>query len=343
MNAIVAVFCLTAVTTFAKPVCVEPADEYSCWPMIQAVHGKLVCVYTRGKYHDPGESGRGTFARVSSDGGRTWGPRMTVASDPKVAQSPVAKGSDAFGDALFWVRRFGKAPMMALYRTKDGLSFELVAEPTLDKGPMMQITDVFPVPAVGLMAFWFGGSYADDDRPRRWGTMTSADNGKTWVQRVCGENMKRADWPTEPSGFALADGRIFAIARTEGGGPQLQLTSQDRGRTWRVMRTNIRDVSQSTPSLVFDTSSGLVRNYYYQRGLGLLKCRTVALADIFDCPAAWPEPVTLVADHGETYHAGNANAVRADGVDYVTYYTGRDPKCAVMVLPVPLERSGIGR
>ena len=221
---------------------------------------------------------------------------------------------------------------MTLYRTKDGNSFEIVSQPKLDNGPMMQITDVFRVPTVGLMALWFGGSYADDDRPRRWGTMTSPDNGKTWVQRVCGENMKLADWPTEPSAFYVGDGRIFCIARTEAKGPQLQLTSVDYGRTWRVARTNIDDVLKSTPSLLYDAKTGVVRNYYYHRGLGQLKLRSARLSDVWDAAGAWPESETLVADSGRLSHAGNVNATSLNGIDSIAYYTGSKAGCSIMVV-----------
>ena len=317
------------------PVCVQPAEGYNCWPMIQSVHDKLVCVYTSGTRHDPGERGRGTFARTSSDGGRTWSEHVTVAQDPKKGQTPVAKGLDEKGDMLVWVRCWGGGPVMALYRTKDGSSFERVAEPALDKGPMMQITDVFRVPKVGLMSFWFGGSYADDDRPRRWGTMSSRDNGKTWEQRVCGENMRRADWPTEPSGFALDDGRIFCVARTEGTSGQMQLTSIDSGKTWTVRRTNILDVKSSTPSLLYDAKTDVVYNYYYQRGPGKLKRRSVRLTDIFEHPEAWPAPETLVDDGGQEHHAGNVNATSLNGRQFVTWYTGNERSCSVMVMEVP--------
>lgn len=316
------------------PVCVQPAEGYNCWPMIQSVRGKLVCVYTSGMRHDPGERGRGTFARTSSDGGRTWSARVTVAQDPKKGQTPVAKGLDETGDMLVWVRCYGGGPLMALYRTKDGSSFERVAEPALDKGPMMQITDVFRVPKVGLMSFWFGGSYADDDRPRRWGTMTSRDNGKTWEQRVCGENMRRADWPTEPSGFALDDGRIFCMARTEGTTGQMQLTSLDSGKTWTVRHTNILDVKSSTPSLLYDAKTDVVYNYYYQRGPGKLKRRSARLADIFEHPEEWPVPETLVDDGGQEHHAGNVNATFLDGRQFVAWYTGNERNCSVMVMEV---------
>ena len=319
------------------PYCVEAANGYNCWPMIQAVRGRLVCVYSMGRRHGPGETGRGVYSRTSADKGRTWSDRVTVASDPKSAQSVVGKGLDEKGEALFWVRRYGRKSLMALYRTQDGTTFECVAEPAF-AGPMMQITDIFHVPGVGMMAFWFGGSYGKDEEFRHWGVVTSADNGRTWHQRVCGDGMGRKDWPTEPSGFYAGNGRIFCVARTEVGPAQFQLTSTDFGATWKVSRTNIRDVMLSTPSLLLDEKTGLVRNYYYQREAGFLKRRTARLSDVFDNAMAWPDPEILVSDRGVSYHAGNANAVEDSGVDYVAYYTGNDSDCAVMVMPVPVGR-----
>ena len=317
------------------PVVVEPAKGYNAWPMIQAAKGRLICVYTAGKRHDPGEKGRGTYARVSTDGGRTWSAQHTVSVDARCGESPVGKGLDADGAALFWVRRFGPKPLMGLYRTEDGERFELISEPKL-KGPMMQITDVMNIPGKGLMCFWFGGSYGDDMKMRHWGVLSSLDNGRTWTQRVLGAGMPRNLWPTEPSGVYLGDGRILAIARTESRGePQFQLTSTDFGETWQVSKTNIFDVDRSTPSLIYDAKTGLVHNYYYHRGPGVLRRRIAKASHIFDRPGEWPEPETLVADGGHSIDSGNANATTLGGQHHVAYYTGRAPDTAIAVLSLP--------
>ena len=42
---------------------VEGAPGYNCWPMIQTIGRRLVCVYTIGKEHNPGEKGRAAFSR----------------------------------------------------------------------------------------------------------------------------------------------------------------------------------------------------------------------------------------------------------------------------------------
>lgn len=323
---------------------VEDDSAYNCWPMVQSIGKRLVCVYTMGNAHNPGEKGRGTFARTSDDGGRTWSERTVIAVSKDLAQSPVAKGRDKDGAALFWVRRFGKGlPMMALYRTRDGKKFELVSEPSL-KGPLMQITDVFPVEGAGLMAFWFGGSYADDDKPRWWGVVTSRDNGRTWEQRPLCQYVSRSEWPTEPSAVVLGGGRILVIARCEDHRAQFQLTSTDNGANWKVAKTNIDDVmlGSCTPSLIYDRSTDTVCNYYFVRGEGALKVRRAKAAEVFGNPMAWPKPEILCwGNLDRSYDSGNANACSVDGKHYVAYYAGNEKKCKVLIAAVNESRDAL--
>lgn len=105
--------------------------------------------------------------------------------------------------------------------------------------------------------------------------------------------------------------QLLAIARSEGGtGNQFQLVSTDWGKTWAKSRTNIDDVLESTPSLIFDPRTGLVCNYYYQRGPGLLKVRVADAEEIFSNPQSWPDP-EVIAEGGKErpYDSGNTNAV----------------------------------
>ena len=324
--------CRVPLKTRTRPV--EDAPGYSCWPMIQSVGNRLVCVYTMGKAHDPGERNRGTFARTSDDGGLTWSERVTVCNDAGCAESPVAKGLDENGAALFIVRRYGPKSLMAVYRTVDGRKFELVSEPKL-KGPMMQITDIVRVEGVGLMAFWFGGSYSDDDRPRWSGVITSGDNGVTWQQRPICENVKRADWPTEPSFVSLGNGRLLTIARCEDGRAQFQLTSEDNGLNWKIAKTNIGDVAASTPSLVYDAKTGIIHNYYFQRGAGVLKVRKAKADDVWGDPLKWGEPTVIgYGEKSRPHDSGNANAVAMGDRHYVTYYAGNPTDCRILVTEV---------
>jgi len=319
-----------------KSVAVTPCEGYNSWPMIQSVGGKLVCAYSRGSGHTIGEGRRGVYVKTSSDGGRTWSKETCVVNDPELGEVTIGKGLDGTGAMLLWVRNWGKIRRHDLYRTSDGIAFEKIASPVLDPMPI-QITDVFKVPDVGLMSFWFAGNYRKG-AGNSWGTLTSMDNGRTWTQRTVESGLSKLDWPTEQSAVYLGDGRILAVARTERGGRcQFQLTSTDGGKTWSRRRTNIEDILESTPSLIFDPASRLVYNYYYQRGTRKLKRRIAKVDGIFTDSETWPAPETLAEGAEERdYDAGNVNAVSVGGVHYLAFYTGSPSNAEVRVVSAPL-------
>ena len=202
----------------------------------------------------------------------------------------------------------------------------------------MQITDVLHVPGVGMMSLWFSGHYRELPE-NAWGTLVSQDNGRTWKQTVMEQNLGKADWPTEPSTVYIGDGRLIAIARCEissdrPNGRQFQLQSTDYGRTWTKTLTNIADVKLSTPSLIWDSSTGLLSNYYYHRGKGLLKCRTAPLKAVWDNPLNWPEPEIIATGSANDHHAGNVNALADGDVHYCTFYSGDENSTAVVMCRV---------
>lgn len=304
---------------------------YNCWPMIQPVGKRLVCIYTIGKEHNPGEKGRAAYAKYSDNGGRTWSDKILIDKDDSYGTSSIGKGVDKDGNALFWIRRMGADPRMALYRTTDGKTFELISTPSLSPNPM-QITDIFHTPE-GLVCLWFSDDYDPKPANKSWGALVSKDGGKTWEQRIMEKDLKIGDWPTEPSVAVYGDGRLLAIARSEiAPGRQFQLTSTDWGKTWKKKPTNIDDVNQSTPTLILDKKTGKLYNYYYQRGPGLLKVRQVDSEKIFSEPMSWPEP-EVIAEGGKErpFDSGNANAVAFKKKNYITYYSGDPVNCKVLV------------
>jgi len=319
---------------------VENRPGYNSWPMMQAVGNRLVCCYSRGSGHTIDEGIRDAYAHTSADGGRTWSPEVCFANDQTVGEVLIGKGLDLNGAALFWVRCCGPRSHHDLYRTVDGVTFAKIAEPTLKPYPM-QITDVFHAGGK-LMALWFATRYREDDE-QSWGTLASADNGNTWVQTTVETVMKKAELPTEPCVVNLGGGRLLGLARTENGGDslasQFQLTSVDNGVTWKKTRTNIRDVLASSPSLVYDAKTGLVANYYYERGRKVVKCRTAKADFIFDRPFDWPVPrAVLVGDEARPQDAGNVNAVAMNGRTYLAYYSGNETNTTVYVASsAPLE------
>ena len=321
---------VTPLDALAPALVVQEAKGYNSWPMIQALDDKLVCVYSRGTAHSIGEDARAVYARTSVDSGKTWTAETVVADTPGYGEVEVGKGLDTNGAMLLWVRRIGKGEWHHdLYRSTDGVAFTLVATPKLEVQPM-QITDVFAVPEVGLMALWFAGDYGDKPT-NAWGTLTSNDNGATWVQTPIETGLTKADWPTEPAAVYLGDGKILAIGRTEVGPTQFQLTSTDYGKTWKRSQTNIGDIAASTPSLILDPKTGLVSNYYYHRGAGVLRRRVVDPERVFDHPQSWPlsEPVALGSR--VTFDAGNANATVIGDTHFVSFYSGKAPDTGVFV------------
>ncbi|WP_197489297.1 sialidase family protein [Planctomyces sp. SH-PL14] len=331
---------VTPIAPPAKPHVVQDISGYNSWPMLQAIGDKLVCVYSRGGGHTIGEDSRAAYARTSTDGGKTWTPETVVANTPHYGEVPVGKGLDSRGAMLVWIRRVGPERHEDLYRTTDGVTFTLVTTPKLAMNPM-QITDIFTVPDVGLMALWFAGDYGDKPT-NAWGTVTSRDDGGTWTQTTVESGLPKEQWPTEPAAVSLGDGRILAIARTEMGGPttarsQFQLESRDSGATWTRSQTNITDVANSTPSLMLDPETGLLSHYYYQRGRGLLRRRVVDPGNVFGRPLHWPASEVVATGSQVMFDAGNVNATRLGNNHALAFYSGKAPDTSVLVsvLPVP--------
>lgn len=320
-----------------EPRVVQDVSGYNSWPMTQAIGDKLVCTYSRGSAHSIGEDARAVYARTSNDGGKTWTPETVVADTPGFGEVTVGKGLDSTGAMLLWVRRIGSGKWdHDLYRTADGIKFELIATPDLEVKPM-QITDVFTIPELGLVSLWFAGKY-NDEAVHSWGMMTSKDDGATWIQTPIETELTKKDWPTEPAAVYLGDGRILAIGRTETGPTQFQMISTDFGKTWKKERTNIGDIRASTPSLILDPETGLLSNYYYERGKGLLRRRVVNPEMIFDHPGEWPESEVIAIASPIAWDSGNANATVVGDTHYVSFYSGEAPDTSVMVSEIPAPK-----
>lgn len=338
--------------TLARPHIVQDVSGYNSWPMIQAIGDKLVCVYSRGSAHTINEDARVLYARTSSDGGKSWTDETVVANSPGFGDVAVGKGLDSTGAMLLWARRVNSKKweqIHDLYRTTDGVTFTRLATPDFAVPPM-QITDVFEVPTVGLMAMWFAGSYQDAGRNHAWGTVISKDDGATWTQNVVESELTKAEWPTEPAAVYLGDGKILAIGRTEMGDnstvrSQFQMVSTDFGETWRRAQTNIGDVFISTPTLILDPETGLLSNYYYQRGpqRGILWRRVVDPNAVFGDPLKWPAPEAIATGSQVTIDAGNANATVIGDRHYVSFYSGESPDLSVLVTELPAPDSAIGQ
>ena len=320
---------------------VQDVPGYNSWPMTQTVAKRLVCAYSRGSAHTIDEPVRGVYAKVSEDGGRTWSKETQVCNDPTIGEVAEGIGPDGRGAALLWIRCWGaeKDRHHDVYRTTDGVTFERLAKLRLDPFPM-QVMDPVPVPNVGLVSPWFAGNYRELESGHSWGLLVSTDGGRTWTQRVVESDLPKRDWPTELCLTSLGNGRLLIVARCETGAKcQFQLTSTDNGKTWKKSLTNISDVQESTPSLIFDPETGLVTNYYYQRGARQLK-RRIAKADyIFGHPLEWPEPEVLFTGREKRpYDAGNVKATPLGNRHCAAIYTGTETDTAVLMISADRPR-----
>jgi hypothetical protein len=332
---------ITPVATPPVSHVVQDTPGYNSWPMMQAIGDKLVCVYSRGKAHTIGDDSRAVYARTSTDGGKSWAGETVIADTPGFGEVAVGKGLDDAGAMFLWVRRIGKGEWNHdLYRTTDGSNFTLVTTPKLEVRPV-QITDVFSVPTVGLMSLWFGGTYDEKSMDHSWGTLVSKDNGMTWTQYPIETGLPKSEWPTEPAAVYVGDGKILGIARTEDGGQttsksQFQIYSSDYGKSWTRSKTNIGEVFCSTPSLILDAKTGLLSNYYYQRGKGIIWSRVVEPSQIIGAPLKWPAPIPVATGSKVAFDAGNVNATYIGGIHYLSYYSGKAPDTEIRVGVVPM-------
>lgn len=320
---------------------VQDVEGYNSWPMIQNLGKTLVCTYSRGTGHNITEDARAVYARISKDGGATWEAETVIANTPEYGEVAIGKGLDDSGKMLLFVRRIGKEWNHDLYRSADGKKFELLTTLRLDPMPV-QITDIFKVPGVGLMALWFAGDYHKGHQ-NSWGTIVSRDGGKTWQQHVVEDGLGKDQWPTEPSAVYLGKGRILAIARTELDDKdqnkfQFQMVSTDYGRTWKKSKTNINDVYASTPCLILDKKTGLLSNYYYYRGKGTLWRRVVRPDAVWDSPKAWPAPELVTTASASTFDAGNVNGTAIGKQHFIAFYSGKDPNTSILVTAVQVPR-----
>ncbi len=309
---------------------------YNSWPMCQTVGEKIVCAYSRGNGHDIFDANRAVYVRTSSDGGQHWEPETLVCNTPGRGDVAIGKGLDEKGNMLLWVRHAGEDGFRhRLYRSADGQNFECLCNNMDLPLNTMQITDIFHVPGVGLMALFFGGPLGIP-HDKYWGKLTSSDNGYTWESVIIEKDLPTRQWPTEPSAAYLGNGRILAVSRIEIGDKstaraQFQLTSTDYGRTWHKEPTNITDVNISTPSIIYDPESGRLSCYYFYRGRGVLNRRVADAEYIFDHPRHWPAPETVAIGSCEVCEAGNVNVVGYGQCHALAYYSGSLPDTAVYI------------
>ena len=85
---------------------------------------------------------------------------------------------------------------------------------------------------------------------------------------------------------------------------------------------------------MYDAQSGLVSNYYFERGKGFVKRRVSAVGNVWSAPTGWPEPETVGVGSERPWDTGNVSATVVGRTHFIAYYSGTAPDTAVYALPV---------
>ena len=302
-----------------KTMLLSSPNKYTAWPFVQSVNGKLVCVYSRGIEHNDGVN-VDIFSRISTNG-VIWSSEKKIIATPNKRDTITGKGLDQNGNMLFWNRvgqPGGSSTVHNLYKTSDGISFELVSEPRFDVNPS-HIGDIIYVPNLGLIAFY------NDLQPsgnRSWGCVVSKDNGNTWEQTVIETGLTVAETPMEMSPVYLGNGKILVIGRSENSGAMFPIQSNDNGASYRKLTTNVTDVALSTPSIIYNAETDDVSMYYFQRGVGNLRLRKSKSSDIWDVPTNWNDSEIIAKGTTNYQDTGNVNACAFGDIQVATFYSG---------------------
>lgn len=323
------VACLGTNAFKGKTITVASPNKYRTWSFISEVHGKLVCIYSKGESHY--ENKTFDIRTKISKNGVVWSNERKVIDTENVRDNVTGKGKDSNGDMLVWVRQTSDNPTsFHLYKTSDGEVFTEVSNPTFNG--VGHIGDIINVPTIGLMAFY--NTY--DTTNRSWGIVTSADNGTTWTQTEIENSLTVAECPTEMSGVYVGDGKIFVIGRKEEPMedwtyPMFQIKSADYGQTWTKQYTNITDCLLSTPSVIFTEDSQKISLYYYHRGSGIMRLREDELSKVWDNPTNWGSSRVIASGSTDINNAGNVNACVFDENHIITFYSGNDTDTGIYV------------
>lgn len=301
-----------------KPMTIAAPTQYNSWPVIADYNSEFICLYASGKHHTDPKSD--TFYKKSING-IIWN-EGTPLLDTFHRENATGKGFNSSNEPLFWIRDEND-----FYLYKYNGSFSKIS--TVSMGEFAHVGDIITCNGGKLIAF-----YNTYGVTREWGTLTSTDDGATWIKAAIASGASPDDVPTEVSGVYLGSDKILAIGRKDTSGgtvAQFQIESSDNGSTWTTAYTNITDIDSSTASLIYDSGSDTIYNYYYNRSTGELLCRVNTSASVWNNPTAWNTSSVIVT--GTTgYDAGNVNAVAYNNKHYVAYYKGSTYNTGVYVI-----------
>ena len=320
---------------------------YESWPLVvqDGDSDQLVVIYNRGAQHLYEQARRVVARPLLGLGWDHYGPEETVwdPADPAEAYTSSA-GVDSAGRPLVWVleRTSGDADTgtgQQVLRRREAGAWSTVT--TIAVGaytPKIRLIDpILTLPSGDMLAHWFGVSDGDSEH----GILYTDDDWATHTRITIASSLDDTERPVEVRFVLLADGTIYGLGRTEEVGGalfQLVLPAGDDPLTpgdWVKADTNITDQERTPVGLVAEADDTL-HAYYYDRGTGVLRYRTVAAATVLASATSWPASTALVTGGGIDADGGYPHAI-ADPDDptrnLVVWYSGGATYCRVFLLP----------
>lgn len=212
---------------------------YDAFPMLFQTHsGKVILVHKQGVAHQgPGESG----IRISTDGGETYGPFISLANVPDKYNGISGGGVTPNGRIIlfYFVATTGVGTNEIGYMYSDDDAVTWSEKIPLSAGGDLQGGWTGKMIVIGedklMQCRWGAPSLFD---PTTWNTKVyaifSEDNGETWGDEVVIASGSYAENKayTECSFVYLEGGNIVGLIRKEDQSYFEQFKSEDNGLTW---------------------------------------------------------------------------------------------------------------
>lgn len=312
------------------PLGVSPGNNYESWPLVVEDGSDLLVVYSEGAQHNYVSGRKVVAARLTGLGYDTWATETVYDSANDDYTNSI--GVDSSGRPLVWILERSSGDVdtgtgqQVLRRREAGSWSTVTTIPVATYTPKIRLIDPILTLANGdMLAHWFGVSDGNSEH----GILYTDDDWATHTRITIASGLSDAQRPVEVRFVLLSDGTILGVGRTENIGDgmfQLMLPPGGDPLTpgdWVKVSTNITD-QERTPMALIAEADDTLHGYYYDRGTGVLRYRTVAAATVIASPTSWPTSTALVTGGGLDADGGYPSALRDGATNRVVWYSGVD-------------------